>query len=302
MALVKMSAHELALDTPLPFRVYSAAGNLLLNEGNFLRSESQRERLLTIGAFREADAPAHPPSHAGVGNEVLLSTATHTTLQAATPEPGQASFPNLFPDLPSGIELFQLTVCAGQEASFHVQYVGAIPDQALLVTVDDESEVLKTGTEVEARMICGRAAYAFRTRIAARLIHIPNLIQLEYPAAVKRHTIRKHLRVDAQLSARLLRNDAVAAGFDAEVTNVCANGIGFFLPDAALEVGEHFKIALRLKVDQRTHAVMLNCIARNLSRKDKGLKVGAEFGALSDDVRRIMQAYIFQQATGPMHF
>lgn len=225
---------------------------------------------------------------------MLLSTATHTTAQPSAPELVHARFPTL----PTGIELFQLTVCAGEEASFHVRYVGAIADQALLVTVEDECEALKVGTELEAKVICGRAVYAFRTRIAARDTRITKLIQLDFPAAIKRHTIRKHMRISTQLSGRLLRNDVVATGFDAEVTNVCANGIGFFLPDATLDAGEHFKIALRLKVDGRTHAVMLNCIARSVSRKDNGLQIGAEFGVISEDVRRVMQAYIFQQATG----
>jgi hypothetical protein len=146
--------------------------------------------------------------------------------------------------------------------------------------VEDESEALKKGTELEAKVICGRAVYAFRTMVSGLDIRIPKLMHLDYPAVIKRHMIRKHMRIGVQLSARLLRNYVIAAGFDAEITDVCANGIGFFLPDATLEVGEHFKIALRIKVDERTHAVMLNCIARNLSRKDNGLKVGAEFGAL----------------------
>lgn len=295
MAQVKISAHELALDKPLPFRVYSAAGKLLLNKGNFVSSESQRERLLIMGACRDADASAHQPDNACSGNTMLLSTATHTTVTPTAPEHD----PLRFPTLPSGIEMFQLTDCAGLEASFRVQYVGLIPGRALLVTVG-ESEALKVGAELEAKVVCGRAVYAFRTRIAARDTHISQLMHLDYPAAIKRQTIRKHTRISTQLSARVFRNDVTATGFDAMVTNVCANGIGFFLPNVTLEAGEHFRIALRLKVDERTHAVMLNCIARSLSRKDSGLKIGAEFGVVSEDVRRVVQAFIFQQATGPL--
>jgi hypothetical protein len=58
MALVKILAHELEVDTPLNFRVYSAAGKLLLSEGNSLRSESQCERLLEIGVFRDGAGAA----------------------------------------------------------------------------------------------------------------------------------------------------------------------------------------------------------------------------------------------------
>jgi c-di-GMP-binding flagellar brake protein YcgR len=295
MALVKISARELVLDRPLPFRVYSGSGQLLLNEGNSLHSASQRDRLLDMGAFRDANPAVRQITSAGAGDTILLSTASNDTIRPSAPELVQGGFPTL----PTGIELFQLTACAGDEASFRVQYVGAVADQALLVTVEDACEALKMGAEFEAKVICGRAVYAFRTRIAARDTRLTKLFQLEYPSTIKRHTIRKHMRIGTQLSARLLRNDGLATGFDAQVINVCANGIGFFLSDAALEVGEHFKIALRLKVEERTHAVMLNCIARSLSRKDDGLKIGAEFGVVSEDVRRIVQAYIFQQAMGP---
>ncbi|AME22827.1 hypothetical protein AXG89_02290 [Burkholderia sp. PAMC 26561] len=294
MALVKISAHELELDTPLRFRIYSAVGKLLLGEGNALRSEAQRERLLTIGAYREADAPGPTPTDAGVGDAVLISTAAHTTAEPLALEPLQGHFPTL----PTGIEQFQLTSCTGHTASFYVRYVGAIPELALLVMVQGESEHLQVGAELEAKVIFGRAFYAFRTRVAARDSRIPALLQLEYPATIKRHTIRKHMRINTRLSARLIRNDVVATGFDAQITNLCASGIGVFLPDATLEVGEHFKIAVRLKVDGREHALVFHCVARNRSFEGKGLKVGAEFSALPDETRRMTQAYIFQQATG----
>ncbi|WP_082778820.1 MULTISPECIES: flagellar brake protein [Burkholderiaceae] len=282
---------------PLGFkksRIYSAAGKLLLSEGNALRSEAQRERLLTIGAYREADASEHKPTDPAADDTVLISTAAHATPGPLALEPRPARFPIL----PTGIEQFQLTSCAGNAASFYVRYVGAIAGLALLIMVQGESEDLQVGTELEAKVIFGRAVYAFRTRVAARDSRIPGLFQLEYPATIKRHTIRKHVRIDTRLSARLIRNDVVATGFDAQITNLCASGIGFFLPDATLEIGEHFKIAVRLKVDAREHAIVFHCIARNRSCKGNGLTVGAEFNALPDETRRLTQAYIFQQATG----
>ena len=294
MALVKISAHELELGRPLRFRIYSAGGKLLLGEGNALRSESQRDRLLTIGAYRENDAFEYKSTDAVVGDTVLISTAARAPTDRFAVEP----FPGRFPRLPSSIEQFQVTACAGQAAPVHVKYVGAIPELALLVMVPDDSEDIQVGTELEAKVIFGRAAYAFRTCVAAQDSRIPELIQLEYPALIKKHTIRKHMRIDTRLSARLIRNDVVAIGFDAQITNLSASGIGFFLPDAALEVGEHFKIAVRLKVDRREHAVVFHCVARNRSVKGNGLRVGAEFSALPDETRRVTQAYIFQQATG----
>jgi len=111
--------------------------------------------------------------------------------------------------------------------------------------VPDDNDDMQVGTELKAKVVFGRAAYAFRTRVAAQDSRIPELIQLEYPMRIKKHTIRKHMRIDTQLSARLIRNEVVAIRFDAQITNLSASAIGFFLPDATLEVGEHFKIAVR---------------------------------------------------------
>jgi c-di-GMP-binding flagellar brake protein YcgR len=297
MVLVKILAHELEVDTPLNFRIYSAAGKLLLGEGNSLRSESQCERLFAMGVFRDGAVAAGNPNNANAENTMLISAAAHLPAKQAAPGPHSVRG---FPSLPTGIEQFQLTPCEAQGAPFHVRYVGMIPECALLIATEGETEALKIGMEVDAKVICGRAVYAFRTRVAVQDTRIPHLFQLEYPATIRKHMIRKHTRIKTCLSARLLRNDVVATGFDAEVTNLSASGIGFLLPDATLEIGEHFKISLRLKVDARQHAVMLNCIARNMSRKNEGQSVGAEFGVLPEDVRRVVQAYIFQQATGDL--
>jgi len=99
--------------------------------------------------------------------------------------------------------------------------------------------------------------------------HISKLIQPEYPAAIRRHTIRKHMRIGMRLSARLTRNDVVATGSDAEITKLCANGIGFFLPDATLEMGEYVRIAVQVKIDES-----LSCNAFDpLDRKRQRLRV-----------------------------
>ncbi|WP_438392427.1 PilZ domain-containing protein [Caballeronia sp. DA-9] len=294
MALVKIAAHELALDKPTGFRVYSAAGKLLLSEGHLLRSETQLERLLTNGAFREDNPRGANPDKSCTGHAALLSTASHTTPRA---NPASAVV-TCFPVMPTSVEVFHLSPSGNADVSFRADYVGAVKDRALLVIAPDSAAMLQPGAELEAKVICGREVYSFHTRVAGRDALFPGVISLDYPAEVRKRTIRQHLRLQTHMSARLIRNDVVATGFDAEVLNIGANGIGFFLPDTTLERGEHFKLALRLKVDRRNHALMLNCIARNVAPLKGGMKVGAEFGALTDDVRSVVQRHIFELATG----
>lgn len=43
---------------------------------------------------------------------------------------------------------------------------------------------------------------------------------------------------------------------------------------------------MRISVNGRFHAVMLNCVARNCRQVDEATMIGAEFGALNDETRR----------------
>jgi hypothetical protein len=100
------------------------------------------------------------------------------------------------------------------------------------------------------------------------------------------------------VAARVIRNDVAAAGYDATVVNVSIDGLQLSLRDATLVPGEHFKLALRLPTDGKMHAVLWNCVARNVRRKKDGVLVGAEFGARTDEAKVLLKDFVFEMATG----
>ena len=56
MAMHKLSVDQLQIDTPLPWDVYDAAGQLLLRRGYVLERNSQLEALLERGMFVQQEA------------------------------------------------------------------------------------------------------------------------------------------------------------------------------------------------------------------------------------------------------
>lgn len=292
-ALVKVTHKELALGMPIPFPIYSESGKLLLNAGYVLRSDTQLERLFVVGAFRAGEAST------GASEQSSANDSIHAGLGADKPAPSQdlpVSAP--FPTIAAGPEAFQITLRGENKTTLRAEYVGVVKGRGILVTVPENDESLQLGAEVDVKLLHGRSIYQFRSRVASRSGAPFDILYLDYPQSVTQHTVRQHLRIEVNFPARLLRNDAVMAGFDATVVNLSLNGIGVSLKDATLDKGEHFKLSVRLGISNKSYPLMLNCIVRNTRQMDGHMMIGAELGALPDDIRRLLKDYVFEAATG----
>jgi hypothetical protein len=295
MNLVKVAPHELKIGTPLPFAVYSATGKLLLTRGYCVRSESQRDRILTAGGFRDDAAPAdrtEAPMPAPAN--LLISTAKHdaSARESASPVTSIAG------TLPKVIDAMQLSIVGHTHAPLQTDYVGSIAGQALLLTATTGHELFEPGVEVECKALRGRKVYMFRSTVIGRSELPVRLVYLAQPDTVRTHIVRKHVRVSTELAGRLIRNDCIAAGFDVTVVNVSLGGVALSATDVIVNVGEHFKLSLRLRADGKLHAVVLNCIARSLRHVDGAVLVGVEFSNRTPDITALLRAHLFEMATG----
>ncbi|WP_244818226.1 flagellar brake protein [Caballeronia sp. Lep1P3] len=295
MVLVKLTAQELRIGTPLPFAVYASNGKLLLKEGYCVRSESQRDRILAAGGFRDEDAAeSRPQPVAAAGVDILISTARHDAPPAR---------PTVHPvattgRLPKTLESVQLTMVGSEHGPLLADFVGTVAGSALLVAAPSGHALLNAGMDVECKALLGRKIYRFRSKVIGRSDTPVKIVYLAYPESVQTHIVRNHARVQTELPGRLLRNDCVAAGFDVTVVNVSLGGVALRVPDALVNVGEHFKLALRLRADGKVHAVAFNCIARNLRRLQGGMLIGAEFTNRTAETTALLRVHMFETATG----
>lgn len=294
MALVKISVADVRVNRPLPYALYSDSGKLLLNEGQCIHSERQLERIFSAGAFR--DDRAHEPAQGRASGGARLHEAPVAAAKAASTPPATAPRSGPFPKLPPAFEGFQLTPEGDEQTPFAVTFVGAVEDLGLLVTAPGY-DALRPGVAVEGRLLFGRDICTFRTRISARSAHLPGIVILDYPEHVLRHPVRRHRRVRTTIAAQLHRNDS--QNFTARVIDVSLEGVGLRLEHCCVEPGEHFRLALRLTVQDRTHALVLNCITRNVRAQRSGdFLIGAEIRAATVDTRALLKSFVFEAATG----
>jgi hypothetical protein len=296
MALVKITAPELEIGSPLPFAVYSASGKLLLARGYFVQSEGQRDKILAAGGLRSEDATPGPSSgSAARPGGMLISTARHDEeAGGAVDHQGTANTETL----PKTIDSIQLAVVGSEPPPFQTEFVGSICGSALLVTASNGYEYLKTGAEVSCNALRGRNIYRFRSTVLGRNETPVKVIYLAWPESVQTHVVRNHVRVSTETPGRLIRNDCVAAGFDVTVTNVSLGGVAVRASDAIVNVAEHFRLGLRLRAGDKLHAVVFNCIARNVRRVGSGVLIGAEFSSQTADTMALLRLHMFETATG----
>lgn len=302
MTLVKISQRDVRPGTPLEFAIYSAAGKLLLGKGYVVQSESQIERLFDMGAFRD-DAPPDAESQSVHGKRAPGDVIREKLLTSTASFSGSREnvSTTLLPAMSASPEAFVVNVRGRESRPVRARYFGMMQDQFLLVGVPDlcdQQESLVAGVELDAKILIGTSVFRFPTTIAARHATPFDVLYLAWPEKVDRQTLRRHVRVETRLPARLLRNDAVTSGFEATVLNMSANGVGLSLNGATLQLGEHFRLSVRLSAGGRFHAVMLTCIVRNQRITEAGMTVGAEFGTQAEETRRIVKDFMFDAATG----
>ncbi|SAK81495.1 Flagellar protein YcgR [Caballeronia catudaia] len=200
--------------------------------------------------------------------------------------------------LPKTIDSIQVTIVGSEPQPLETDFVGSISGSALLVTASSGDEFLKAGAEVSCNALRGRKIYQFRSTVLGRSETPVKVIYLAWPASVQTHVVRNHVRVSTEMPGRLIRNDCVAAGFDVTVTNVSLGGIAFRASNDLVNVGEHFRLGLRLRAGGKLHAVVFNCIARNGRRVDGGVLVGAEISSQTADTMALLRLHMFETATG----
>lgn len=298
MALIKVSAAEVRLNRPIPYAIYSNSGKLLLNEGQCIQTERQLERIFSEGAFRDDRAPACSPRGPGSGmpGGARVHEPAAASLKSAPAPAEPATKPGEFPKLPPAFEGFQLTPEGEESGAVAVTFIGAIHGQGLLVNAPG-CDALQPGVAVDGRLLFGRDVYAFRTRVASRSADFAGVVLLDYPHGVRRHPVRRHRRVPTAIPAQVVRNDTQQ--FQAQLVDVSVEGVGLKVAHCCVQPGEHFRLALRLTVQDRTHSLLLNCIARNIrAQKNGDFLVGAQLNVAAAETRALLRAFVFEAATG----
>jgi PilZ domain/Flagellar protein YcgR len=297
MPLIKLANADIQLGKPLEYAIYTETKQLLLQRGQIINNTELLAKVRQMGAYRE-ELTERPQG-------LLMSTKPpapppRSDIKAAEARSGRDDVP--FPSLRKGVEAFQLSALTEDDASnapFRVAYLGVMKDVSIMVTplTGFPVDALYDGQELNAKMFSGRHIYEFRTFVQ-RVCNEPfEYLHLHYPSHVREIPVRQHVRVEADVPAKLLSNGLQPQLFEVKLSDISLIGAGATSTAAVFEVGERVKMSFKLRSGGWDRPVLLTTIIRN-KRQDDGLcRYGLEFVSMPHESRSTIRNYLFETVT-----
>lgn len=292
MPLVPLSQREVTIGVSLPFSVYTSDGRLLIGRGHVVHSEAQCQKLFALGAYRHTFPGEHhddaKPAHGDAPTPSARPNRNHD----------EQVFIGSFPTTGCVPEDFVITLADDMGTSARTRFVGLLEKVSVLLTGNDVDPAFVAGAAVDGQFVSGRYRYSFQSEVIGRHALPFEVLYLRYPSEVRSRTLRRHVRVGIDVTARLSRNDRPMAGTEVRAVDLSSAGIGLLVSSNSPAPGEHFKLSLPLTRSGRVRTAPLNCIARNRRTKGGETLIGAEFGSTSGEVRSLVSDFVLDVLTG----
>lgn len=278
--LVPVGKREIQVDTPTPFPVFDANHTLLLCAGQTIQNDLQLESLHQIGLYR----PVRWDSQLDSASCLYSSTQ---------PLPQDFAELRLLP----GTSLYLRP--AGQKTGGYalIKLVGWLAGEDIVAIRPDRSAAdLPPGTELEIKLLAGQCIVDFRTSLRATDAPPQAYLHLDYPQSITARRLRKNLRTNVEIGARL-GDEHYPARYDGTIANLSASGGLLESPQFIAEIGGRMQLSLSLPGMNQEHALTLQAIVRNL-HCDGGnipaVQYGLEFLDTTTAEQLILEHFVFQ--------
>lgn len=294
--LMPVRKSEIEVGKPLPFAIYDADRNLLLNRGVVVASEHQLEALLERGLFRES-RPKRPAN-----TQIALDEgkAGNDGGGAGKPQEESLSFDaiKLMPD-----DTLQLQpLLEGQTERFTVRVIGLMKPKSVLVTapmVDGKLIFIRDGQTFLIRAFSGLNVCAFKARVLKSQLQPFPYLHLSYPDSVQAMRIRKAMRAPASIIVAVLESEdgrQVGAG---KMVDMSVGGTKLLSPMSLGKKDQTIWLSFKVKLGDMEEYVKTPAIIRSLGEEDdeqgKPMKsYGMQFGELAQAQRLIIMNLVYQ--------
>ncbi len=294
--LMPVRKAEIEVGKPLPFAVYDADRNLLLNRGVTVTSEHQLQVLLEKGLFRENKPirPAYSHSALPEGN-----AATEPGGGPAKPQEETLSFDaiKLMPD-----DTLQLQpLLEGQTERYTVRVIGILKPKSVLVTapmVDGKLIFIRDGQTFLIRAFSGLNVCAFKAKVLKAQLQPFPYLHLSYPDNVQAMRIRKAMRAPANIIVAVHESEEGRQTGAAKMVDISVGGAKLFSPVMLGNKDQTLWLSFKVKLGDMEEYVKTPAIIRSLGQEDdqgKPMKTfGLQFGELSQSQRLIIMNLVYQ--------
>jgi c-di-GMP-binding flagellar brake protein YcgR len=301
--LMPVRKTEIEVGKPLPFAIYDADRNLLLNQGVIVASEHQLEVLLEKGLFRET-RPIRPAYSQAAADEVKAGQGG-----GGAPKPQEESLSfeaiKLMPD-----DTLQMQpLMEGQTERFTVRVIGLMKPKSVLVTapmVDGKLIFIRDGQTYLIRAFSGLNVCAFKARVLKSQLQPFPYLHLSYPDSVQAMRIRKAMRAPAGIIAAVHESEEgrqIGAG---KMVDISVGGAKMLSSAILGKKDQNLWLSFKVKLGDMEEYVKTPAIIRSLGEEDdeqgKPMKsFGMQFGELTQAQRLIIMNLVYQHLLKEAH-
>jgi len=292
--LVPLRQQDLAIGEPVPYAIFDAENQLLLNAGQVIHTAKQLETLAKLGMFRN-------PAWRGV--RVAGPVGGARVHQETVPAP-EVAVPKV---APIKRHLAQMKITPG--TSLHIQssidptnhnesvkLIGWLDKAGVMLSaVNSHGTILpfREGQSIKAKTIAGKDVISFEAIIEKVCFTPFPYFHLSWPETLQIRQLRNSLRVNTQLIASV-SGDGIHST-PARITNLSASGAMLESSELQLDTDQEITMALRLHAAGIDHTMSIKAIVRNQKSEPPATSVqyGLEFIPLATTERLVLEHYIF---------
>jgi len=189
----------------------------------------------------------------------------------------------------------------GSHTRHKVQFIGTIKGKSLLVTLPFENGKgmwIQAGHTFVVRGFNGIYAYALSTQVIRARAHPFPYIHFGWPRIVDCQLVRKSLRVEVSLPAKVTLADNSTV--NVTLLDLSAPGSMLATPAAIGAVGDHARIEFAVDFEGNTRDLNIPVIIRNIHPKEdgSGFHIGVGFESVAQNDALILHYVINTIALG----
>jgi len=286
MPLILIKAEDLIIGQPIPWTVYDATGEMMLEPG-FVPVSAQQ-----ISAFIASGVSRDPDEHLGQAD-------TGSSSHANQREAGGLMLEQIKLNIGDSIQLqFQ---SESDNTRSIVTLIGYLADQGVIVStpvLDGRIMLVREGQIFVVRLFSGKSAYAF-TAVTKRVTNNPfPHLHLSYPKEVRGLVVRGSSRARANIICHASVEGG--SGYSCVARDISVGGALVAAREQIAEVGQRLSLKMRVKVNETEHMLALNCQIRSVNAARPAVEEapailhGLSFENVSSQDALVISALLYQ--------
>ncbi|MDE2204876.1 MAG: flagellar brake protein [Burkholderiaceae bacterium] len=292
--MLELQPLDIPLAIPLPWPMHDADGQLLVPKGDVIHSPEEIDLLFTLHRPHRHAEGAPPPASSSA------NTAFPNTLLPdldGDPEGERAIAMELLGLRPGGMLTVRLTAGAGQSKGA-ARVIGYSPQRHLLMTMpsDGGRTVMPVKDELlEIHAFSGEGIASFECTVMA-VCRIPfEYVVLSPPRRIKNRTLRKSLRVRANVIGKMLVSGEPPRMI--HISDISTTGASFRSAHRLEVSGAPARLRFRVKTRDYHSELVAAALIRSEKPTDlpNTYQYGVEFIELVAAQKMLLQCFIYEQ-------